>query len=372
LGELPKLWPHVLLATLLVTGVMGSAAAYALFGPTAPAYPVVEATLPERPLPPAADTLMADSANALPDLLADTVAPGANPTETLVGGTTPAPSRAPSPAPDASPASSSPALRPAPIAGLHTQSTFGRIPKIASDGRTAFREYARPHRPGDAPTVSLVIGGLGIDAATTRRAIEDLPPEVTLGFAAHAPNLQSDIDLARQFGHEVLLELPMEGATSDPGEPGFARMIRTGDETQALRNLDFLLSRAAGYFAVTPYNGDIFLGRADASAPILSRLQSSGLGFLSDPQLDVPTLAASAKAVSLPYRSGTMLIDETPDMELIARDLEALRALALTDTPTSDAPIGFGFAFPQTLDALATWIPTLSRAELVPASAAMK
>ena len=369
MGALPKLWPHIVLALLLIAGVAGAGVAAALFSDPSAAHPVREVALPERALPPPSDTLMADG-GTLPDLLAGTVEPGANPTDALVGGNVGG-SDLPPPPPTLEPAATAPsrdALRPAPIPELHTQSTFGRIPMTAPDGTSAFRAYARPHARGTKPTVSIVLGGLGIDRATTRRAIEDLPPEVTLAFAAHAPNLQDDIDAARAFGHEVILELPMEGTGYNLTEPGADRMLRTGDETQALRNLDFLLSRAAGYFAVTPYNGNIFLARTDASAPILARLETSGLGFLSDPQLDVPTLEAASKAVGLPFRRGTMLIDATPEPELIARDLEDLRARTLA----GERPIGFGFAYPQTLDALTEWLPTLERADLAPASAAMR
>ena len=61
--------------------------------------------------------------------------------------------------------------------------------------------------------MALVIGGLGLNAKSTRQAIEQLPPEVTLSFVPYADGLQGWIDLARANGHEVLLEAPMEPRT---------------------------------------------------------------------------------------------------------------------------------------------------------------
>jgi polysaccharide deacetylase 2 family uncharacterized protein YibQ len=360
----PSLWRHVIAAAMLLAAVALFIATTAFTG-TAPRVGG-EVALPDRPLPPSADTLMADTGEeTLPDLLQGVVADGDNPTENMTGGETSTPDPS-GPKTIAVEVTRPDPLPKAPIADLQSEGSYGPIPTPSTDGRTAFKTYARPHASSSKPRLSLVVGGLGISPEMTRRAIEDLPPEVTLAFAAHAPNLQTDIDRAREYGHEVILELPMEGQFSDPGEPGADRMLRADDPAGVLNNLDWLLSRAGGYFAVAPYNGDIFLARSDAAGPVLSKLEGAGVGFLADPQLSVPVLESSAKTIGLPFRAGSMLIDDTPEVEAIARDLEKLRALALA----GDAPVGFGFAYPQTIDALILFLPTLKQAELAPASAA--
>ena len=143
-------------------------------------------------------------------------------------------SRAPFPPPsagtDTGPALENPALPPiqqgpglsqAPIAGLTAPGPGGApLPIIAADGRTAADAYARPFTPNGRPKVSVVIGGLGLNAQTTRAAIETLPGEITLSFAPYAEGLQGWIDLARAHGHEVLLETPMEPADYPANDPG--------------------------------------------------------------------------------------------------------------------------------------------------------
>lgn len=356
----PSVRLHAVAAIFAVVGVSLGVAALAKIGPAETAFPSGELDLPSREPLPASDTLMADAdAGNLPDLLAGVVADGENPTADMdVTDASPA-ARV-----DVQPLSSPEALPPAPIAEVHTASTSGLVPMRSPSGRTAFRAYARPFDDGGAPNLSIVVGGLGIDAELTDRAVRELPPEVTLAFAAHAPDLQGRVDLARAFGHEVVLEIPMEGRDSDPGEPGASRRLRPGDGARNLQNLDYLLSRASGYFAVMPYKGDTFLARSDASAPILSKLESSGLGFLSDPQLNVPTLPSAAGAVGLPYRAGTMLVDEVPERERILADLEALKTRALA----GEQPVGFAFTYPETLDALVEWTRTLEGVELAPVS----
>ncbi|RYF88332.1 MAG: hypothetical protein EON95_20500 [Caulobacteraceae bacterium] len=107
------------------------------------------------------------------------------------------------------------ALIQAPIAGLTAPGPGGALlPVIGGDGRKPWQAYARPFTANGKPKVALVIGGLGLNPAYTRRAIELLPPEVTLSFAPYAEGLQGWIDLARANGHEVLLETPMEPSYS--------------------------------------------------------------------------------------------------------------------------------------------------------------
>ena len=82
------------------------------------------------------------------------------------------------------------------------------VPVIGKDGGTPAQAYARPFHDDGKPRVALVIGGLGLNSAATKSAIERLPPEVTLSFVPYADNLQGWIDLARANGHEVLLHRP--------------------------------------------------------------------------------------------------------------------------------------------------------------------
>ena len=356
----PSIWRHVFMAAASVIGIALGVAALAKIGPADRAFPSGMVELPPRDPLPLSDTLMAEgSGGNLPDLLAGSVAIGENPTEAIADSSTRASSTMPIAAlalPDA--------LPPAPIAELHTASTFGPIPMRSPSGRTVFRAYARPFDDSSKPNAAVVVGGLGVDAELTERAIVELPPNVTLSFAAHASGLQDQIDLARAYGHEVVLELPMEGRGTNPAEPGADRRLRPGDTALNLRNLDYLLSRGSGYFAVMPYNGDVFLARADASAPVLAKLDDAGLGFLSDPQLDVPTLEGAAAAIGLPYKSGAMLVDQVPERTDIDQDLERLRTAALA----GNSPIGFAFAYPATLEALRDWTAALKNVELAPAS----
>ena len=88
----------------------------------------------------------------------------------------------------------------------------------------------------------------------------------------------------------------MESKGFNEAEPGADRALRVGGTTvtQNRRNLDRLLSRASGYFAVTNYNGDLFLQRSDSVVPMMATLSEAGLGFVFDGSMTAPSLPTLA------------------------------------------------------------------------------
>ena len=176
--------------------------------------------------------------------------------------------------------------------------------------------------------------------------------------------------MARADGHEVLIEIPMESAEFDPNEPGADRALRvTLPPGENGRRLDWMLSRAQGYAGVTNYNGDVFLTRADAAAPFMDRLSQTGLGFLTDGAFEAPTLPTLASAVRQPFKAGNGLIDPDPIVRVVSGRLSVLGQSA----KSGSHPVGVGFAYPQTIEAVQNWITTLDsqNLQLAPATSAL-
>jgi polysaccharide deacetylase 2 family uncharacterized protein YibQ len=377
---LPKRRHHLSFALIFLILLIGLPLVWAqLFGNDDDAVPkgtVSVATLPEDQIPSPLDRNNSD----LPDLLAATVPMGDNPTDSIVttdalGNPTPSSPAASKPASPKSKTIRLPDPRPAPTPldpSLTRSSEFGPIPAPNGAGVTPLETYRGADKTDlDSKPVSVIIGGLGINAPLTLRAIDELPPEITLSFAAHAPGLQGWIDKARLAGHEVLLELPMESEAFDAQESGSDRTLRTAASvSDNRRNLHYLLSRAQGYAGVINYNGEAFLRRSDAVSPILTELKASGLGLFIDGAFDAPSLPALSQSLSLPYNTAFGIIDPAPDRALINQQLDTL----IAEAKSGSGAVGVGFVYPQTLDAVKGWAATLSDNGLilVPATATLK
>lgn len=248
----------------------------------------------------------------------------------------------------------------APITGLHQPGPDGPLPRIAPDGRVPAQAYARPFQSNGKPRVALIVGGLGLNPTTTRAAIERLPAEVTLSFVPYAEGLQGWIDLARAQGHEVMIEIPMEPTGYPANDPGPYTLLASSEPAEIEARLNWLLSRATGYFGVTNYLGDRFLTSEAGMTAFTGVLRQRGVAFLDDGSMS-RSRGAWARA------SANRIIDEQQSPAAIVGQLNALEALA----KSRGQALGSGFSYPVTVEAVARWTAGLDARglQLAPASA---
>ncbi|MEH6410843.1 MAG: divergent polysaccharide deacetylase family protein [Hyphomonas sp.] len=246
----------------------------------------------------------------------------------------------------------------APISGMSETVNGVRLPRIAPDGRVPADAYARPFaNPGQQPVVSLVVGGLGINATHTKSAIEELPPEVTLSFAPDAQRLQYWIDRARASGHEVLIELPMENFDYGRMKMHPQTLLAGKDASVNVARLNTLLGRASGYFGVINYQGSKFSGDAEAVRPVLQALSDRGVALVEDGSLEEASFDTVADATRVRYVKASAPIDT----KLTADDIN-LQLLELeTRAKATGAAMGAGYAFPITIEMAKIWTSELGQ-----------
>lgn len=252
-----------------------------------------------------------------------------------------------------------------PDPALMRSTPFGRAPRIGSDGRKAMHVYAHDHDNRQArPEIALVIGGLGLNRALTERAIDELPPEVSLAFAPYAKDLDFWAAKAREAGHEVLIELPMEGYGGGAAALGAAALLTSRDTEQNLQRLDWLMTRFPGYFAATNYMGAKFSADKDSFAPILARLRESGVAYVDDTGAARAAARESGAVVAVVNR----IIPSAPDdasRSAVRRELRALEKIAERD----GAALGKTYAYAVTLEEIDAWLDELEEKGLEPAPA---
>jgi hypothetical protein len=132
------------------------------------------------------------------------------------------------------------------------------------------------------------------------------------------------------------------------------------DGQDASNRLDWLLSRATGYFGVTNYLGSKFLASPNAVGSFEAELRQRGLAFVDDG-------SAARVGGPIPRASADRIIDDQLDGQTIEAQLTALE----TQASRSGKALGSGFAYPITLEEAAHWTAGLTARgfQLVPASA---
>ncbi|MEL7539452.1 MAG: divergent polysaccharide deacetylase family protein [Pseudomonadota bacterium] len=240
------------------------------------------------------------------------------------------------------------------------------VEQAATDSSPLARN-ARPFvNQDDKPTVSIIVGGLGINGTRTRAAINELPPEVTLSFAPTAENLGRWVRDARRAGHEVLIELPMEPYDFGRQRP-HPQVMQVGVSADTNKQrLARLLARTPGYFGVMNYQGDKFATAPDALQPVLKDLNDKGLAFFEDGSLVRSDFTTVARETGVTFGKATSWIDARPEADEISQQLLLLESTARE----RGGALGTGMSFPVTLDILKDWLPTLEEKgiALAPAS----
>ncbi|PII38329.1 polysaccharide deacetylase [Sinorhizobium meliloti CCBAU 01290] len=213
-------------------------------------------------------------------------------------------------------------------------------------------QYARPWSGARGTRIAIVVGGLGLNQTGTQRAIRDLPPEVTLAFAAAGNSLQRWMQEARRDGHEILLQVPMEPfdyATNDPG-PHALRV--SSDAGKNLAELHRSMGQITNYTGVMNYLGGRFLSNADALEPVMRDLGKRGLLFLDDGTSAQSLSGTLAGAFDVPHGFADLVLDGELSRNAVLRRLDELERIARRN----GTAIGVASAFDESVAAIAEWI----------------
>jgi polysaccharide deacetylase 2 family uncharacterized protein YibQ len=363
-----RLLSFTALAMVVVLG--GLAAAVALVGPPDAQMGTIVRLPPEVtvPLPPAEpEEKPAEVAVAPP--VADPAAqqPVAPPTLPSSG---PVPIPPAAQVPRAGPVVKSKPLTPAPDAALVEKAKDGLLPIIGRDGRQAWQVYARPFEASDTrPRVAILMVGLGLGAAETAAAINQLPGSVSLAFTPHSRRLTEWTDLARAAGHEILLNLPMEPIDYPRTDPGLNTLLASLDRSENLQRLNWVLSRATGYVGVVSFMGSRFSTSRDDLKPILEALKARGLMYVDNRASTQSVAVGIATELKLPLATNSRFIDTDASRAAIDKRLAELEDIA----KRQGVAVGIGNGYPVTIERLGAWSQDLESRGVVlaPVSAAI-
>jgi hypothetical protein len=250
---------------------------------------------------------------------------------------------------------------------LIENSPKGPLPRIADDGRKPMTAYAAPSGASGKFKIAIVVNGLGQSPAATKTALDSLPPEVTLGFVPYAASAQDWVEKARERGHEILLQIPMEPLDFPESDLG-PQTLRSGQEEESnIQRLSWAMSRITGYAGVTNLLGQRFLTDSDALAPVLTYLNRRGLYFFDNgaaAQSVAPTVAGQ---VGIPAAQSGSALDRVQNPSEIDRRLSELE----TQARANGTAVGSAFLYPATVARIAAWAGGLQSRGfvLVPVSA---
>ncbi len=260
-----------------------------------------------------------------------------------------------------------------PDPALVETSAHGPLPVIAADGRRPLDVYARaPDTDGNfgVARVVIVVGGIGISQTGSQQAIRQLPANVTLAFSPYGNSLKRWARSARQDGHEILLQVPMEPYGYPQNNPG-AETLRTGvAAAQNLDNLHWAMGKITNFVGVMNYLGGKFVTDQAALQPVFDDIARRGLAYLDDGSAANNRSAEISAAAVMPFRSADLLIDAVRTRKNIITQLGRLER----EAKRTGIAIGVASAFPETIALIAEFARKAGAAgiEITPFSAVVE
>jgi polysaccharide deacetylase 2 family uncharacterized protein YibQ len=245
---------------------------------------------------------------------------------------------------------------------LVEDSPAGPLPVIAPDGRMAWQVYAAAAPENtDSARIALVVTGLALNGAVTRRAIDELPAAVSLALSPYGNELQHWADEARRAGHEVLLQLPSEPVSYPTNDPGPHTLMTQASAQENIAKLTWVLARFTGYVGLINHMGSKFTASGKAMRPILEALKARGLLFVDSHASRFSVAGDLAEVIGLPFVLNNLYLDNKPARAEIDRRLEELAKIARS----SGVAVGLARAYPSSIERIAAWSQGLDARGLV-------
>jgi polysaccharide deacetylase 2 family uncharacterized protein YibQ len=233
----------------------------------------------------------------------------------------------------------------------------GLIPKIAADGTRPADAYATPRANvdmTDAPRIAIVVTGLGVGVKLTDAAISKLPGAVTFAFVPYGAELEPLAAKAREAGHELLLQVPMEPFDYPDNDPGPQTLLTSLAPEQNIDRLYWVMSRMRGYVGIANYLGARLTATEASFAPVLRETAKRGLVYFDDAASARSVAAQIAGANNIAFARADVTIDAVPTAAEIAKALTRLEGMARSN----GVAVGVASALPVTVERIAQWTKT--------------
>lgn len=329
-----------------------------------PAIAALEGGRPSQDTPadPSAGTLTVPGNNL--QIPADPLTPGAGP-----GSPEDAARLAPADVASLAPAETVPAAPPPPNPMRRPSNIPAPGERVAAaEGAWGGTQFATTEvAPPKPARIAILIRGMGRNGQDSLDAISKLPSAVSLGFLPYAAGVQQLATRAREKGHEVIVQLPLEPTEYPAIDPGPETLLTTLPPEENATRLDSVLNRFEGYSGVTNLMGGKMLQSKASLKPLLEEIKSRGLVYVGDNNNSHANVRQLAREISLRYSAAQVTIDTQATPEAIDKALSRLVAIARQ----RGSAIGIGTASAATVSQLENWSRTLAEQNitLVPVGA---
>ena len=241
--------------------------------------------------------------------------------------------------------------------GTHSDSHGDPEEKSHDNHAAEIENPAVSHKnaPVVRPKIAIMLGGLGLSGSTTERALT-LPSSITMGFSPYAHDMAGWLNQAKEDGHEVFVNMPVEPVDYPADDTGPYALLTNLSAEKNIERLSWVLSRAEGYAGIYTTPSEKFTYSQKSMTPVLEYMQKKHLLFVYGDGYNNNMLLQLSKKLSQPLIVRDFIIDEQVSAVKIEKKLRALEETARVN----GFALGIGNPYPITIKILERWLPALA------------
>jgi len=228
----------------------------------------------------------------------------------------------------------------------------------------AWRTHAANWASDNKAHIAIIIDDLGLNTDMSRQLMLVEGP-LTLAFLPYAEDLQSQVNMLRRNGHEIMVHLPMEpkNINQDPGP----NALISGLESQEFeRRIAWNLDRFNGFVGINNHMGSALTENPGLMVRLMVSLRRRGLLFVDSLTSPNSVAMRAAAATGVPHVARDIFLDNERSMPAILAQLEKTTQIA----SKRGYAIAIGHPYSETLKAIQFWAAGLDERKytLVPVS----
>jgi uncharacterized protein len=258
--------------------------------------------------------------------------------------------------PVAEPAQTAAALVPPPPVPVRRPNNIPPQEVAAAGGSWAGVQFATTEVNTKPARVALLLRNVGRHDQDSADAIGSLPSAISLGFWPYASDGKRLASRAREKGHEIIVQVPLEPSDFPNTNPGPDALLTSLTPEQNSQRLETLLKRFEGSSGVTNLMGGKMLQSKASLKAILEDVKARGLLYIGESNNSHTTARQLAREISLRFGTAEVMIDANPSPEAIDKALTRLVTIARQ----RGSAIGIGAATAVTVQQVHEWSESLA------------
>jgi polysaccharide deacetylase 2 family uncharacterized protein YibQ len=245
------------------------------------------------------------------------------------------------------------ALREAPVEGFYEVTSAGKLPIAKSQHQTPFEIYRKPFVLNKTkPYISIAINDYGLSDPLSREMVDALPSSVTFILSPYSKQPNDWIGMAREDGHEVWLNMPIENKDFPYSDPGAKGLLTRVSLQYNQDRLEWVLGRAVGYTGIAAFTDGALDNARNVFEKMTRDMFGRGLGYFEMNTADDSFFLPLVKGLKAPHAQSNATIEivdeDGPEIQKVYGTIEKNGHAVVVITPS-----------PVNLKGLKSWLVSL-------------